>query len=112
QFLKPGGRLAIVLPEGLLKNKNARFVRRWVEEIAEIKCIISLPEEAFTPYGAMVKTSLYVFRKLNEGEAPKSSFRTFLAELENLGYDATGRPKAGAEVSQVIEEFHKQAGWK
>ncbi len=112
QFLKPGGRLAIVLPEGLLKNKNARFVRRWVEEIAEIKCIISLPEEAFTPYGAMVKTSLCVFRKLKEGEAPKGTFRSFLAELENLGYDATGRPKTGSEVDQVVQEFHKQFGWK
>jgi type I restriction enzyme M protein len=111
QFLKPGGRMAIVLPDGLLKNKNARFVRRWVEQIAEIKAIISLPEEAFTPYGAMVKTSLCVFRKLNDGEAPKSSSRAFLAEVENLGYDATGRPKSGSEVAQVIEEFHKQVGW-
>lgn len=112
QFLKPGGRLAIVLPDGLLKNKNARFVRKWVEEIAEIKCIISLPEEAFTPYGAMVKTSLCVFRKLKDGEAPKATFPTFLAELENLGYEATGKPKAGSEVAQVIEAFHKEVGWK
>lgn len=112
QFLKPGGRMAIVLPDGLLKNKNARFVRKWVEQIAELKCIISLPEEAFTPYGAMVKTSLCVFRKLRSGEAPQSSAKTFLAEAENLGYDATGRPKAGSEVYQIIERFHAQVGWK
>ncbi len=112
QFLKPGGRLAIVLPEGLLKNKNARFVRRWVEQLAEIKAIISMPEEAFTTYGAMVKTSLCVFRKLGGGEAPNPGSPCFLAEVENLGYDATGRPKGGAEVHTVIEEFHRQVGWK
>lgn len=111
QFLKPGGRIAIVLPDGLLKNKNAKFVRKWVEQIAEIKAIISLPIEAFSAYGASVKTSLCVFRKLNDGEAAKGDNKVFLAEVENLGYDATGRPKAGSEVKQVVEEFHKQVGW-
>jgi len=111
QFLKPGGRMAIVLPDGLLKNKNTRFVRRWVEQLTEIKAIISLPEDAFTTYGAMVKTSLCVLRKLNSGEAPSDEGKTFLAELENLGYDATGRPRAGSEVEAVVAGFHRQVGW-
>lgn len=110
QFLKPGGRLAIVLPDGLLKNKNARFVRRWTEQTAEIKAIISLPEESFNTFGAMVKTSLCVFRRLNKGEDPSETAPTFLAEIENLGYDATGRPKVGSEVASVIDAFHKQVG--
>jgi len=111
QFLKPGGRMAIVLPDGLLKNKNARFVRKWVEQLAEIKAIISLPEDAFTAFGAMVKTSLCIFRKLNAGEAARDDGKTFLAEIENLGYEATGKPKAGSEVQKAIEEFHSQVGW-
>ena len=111
QFLKPGGRMAIVLPDGLLKNKNTRFVRKWVEQLAEIKAIISIPEEAFMPFGAMVKTSLCIFRKLKVGEAPSDEGKTFLAEIENLGYEATGKPKAGSEVQKVVEEFHRQVGW-
>jgi type I restriction enzyme M protein len=111
QFLKPGGRMAIVLPDGLLKNKNARFVRKWVEQLAEIKAIISMPEEAFNAFGAMVKTSLCIFRKLNVGEAPKETSKTFLAEIENLGYEATGKPKQGSEVQKMVEEFHRQVGW-
>ncbi len=109
QFLRPGGRLAIVLPDGILKNKSTRFVRKWVEQIAEIKAIISLPEEAFNAYGAMVKTSLCVFRKLAPGETPKS--KAFLCEVENLGYDATGREKPGSEVQAVIEAFNREVGW-
>ncbi len=104
--------MAIVLPEGLLKNKNARFVRRWVEQIAEIKAIISLPETAFTAFGAMVKTSLCLFRKLKTGERPVADASCFLAEVENLGYDATGRTKAGSEVAEVIDQFHRQVGWR
>lgn len=111
QFLKPGGRMAIVLPDGLLKNKNARFVRKWVEQLAEIKAIISLPEEAFNAFGAMVKTSLCVFRKLKVGEPPNDHSKTFLAEVENIGYEATGKPKAGSEVQKVVDEFHLQVGW-
>lgn len=111
QFLKPGGRMAIVLPDGLLKNKSARYVRRWVEQLAEIKAIVSFPEEAFNAYGAMVKTSLCVFRKLDTGEAPSDDHEACLIEVANLGYDATGRSKSGSEVSKVIAEFHEEVGW-
>jgi type I restriction enzyme M protein len=112
QFLKPGGRLAIVLPDGLLKNKSMRFVRTWVEGVADIKAIVSLPEEAFQAYGAMVKTSLCIFRKLGTGERPRGNSAAFLAEAENLGYDATGRARAGSEVPALVRAFHETVGWK
>jgi type I restriction enzyme M protein len=112
QFLKPGGRMAIVLPDGLLKNKNAKFVRKWVEQVAEIKAIISLPEESFNAFGAMVKTSLCIFRKLGVGEAPKPDSESILIEAENLGYEATGKAKSGSEVQDIINLFHKEIGWK
>lgn len=111
QFLKPGGRLAIVLPDGILKNKNAHFVRKWVEQVAEIKAIISLPEDAFNAFGAMVKTSLCIFRKLNEREVPNTDSKALLMEVENLGYDATGRAKPGAEIDDAVKMFHKEVGW-
>lgn len=111
QFLKPGGRLAIVLPDGLLKNKSSLFVRDWVKHVAEIKAVISLPEEAFNPYGAMVKTSLCIFRKYEVNEKINESGRAFLCEVENLGFDATGRAKVGSQVETVIKEFHNKVGW-
>jgi type I restriction enzyme M protein len=39
QFLKPGGKLAIILPEHLMKGKSALFVRKWLYGIARIKAI-------------------------------------------------------------------------
>jgi len=106
QFLKPGGKLAIVLSDGLLKNKSSLFVRNWVENVAKIKAVISLPEETFSPFGATVKTSLCIFQKYNEDEEKNESDSTYLCEIENIGFDATGRNKGGSEVKAVIEEFH------
>jgi len=111
QFLKPGGKLAIVLPDGLLKNKSSLFVRSWIEHVAKIKAVISLPEEAFNPYGAMVKTSLCIFQKYAVGEKVNESEPAFLCEVENIGFDATGRVKVGSQIDVVISEFHKQVGW-
>ncbi len=111
QFLKPGGKLAIVLPDGLLKNKSSLFVRNWIENVAKIKAVISLPEEAFNPYGAMVKTSLCIFQKYAEGEERDPNSSTYLCEIENMGFDATGRQKAGSEIEAVIDDFHNKVGW-
>lgn len=110
QFLKPGGKLAIVLPEHLMKGKNALFVRKWLYGVARIRAIFSFPEEAFAPFGAMVKTCLCILQKLRPDE--KAEDETFLCEVENLGYDATGRTKAGSEVQAAVAAFHEQAGWK
>lgn len=112
QFLKPGGRLAIVLPDGLLKNKSSLFVRSWLQGVAKIKAVISLPEEAFKPYGATVKTSLCVFQKYNTKEKFKPSLKVYLAEIDNLGFDATGRTKKGSEIKAAISNFHQKIGWE
>jgi len=104
--------MAIVLPEHLMKGKSTKFVRNWLYGVAEIKAIISFPEEAFTPYGAMVKTCLCIFRKLKTDEKENNEQKTFLCQIDNLGYDATGRKKSGSEIESVISEFHNQVGWQ
>jgi len=111
QFLKPGGRLAIVLPEHVMKGKNMKYVRDWLYGVAHVKAIFFFPEEAFTPYGAMVKTCLCVLQKLRAGERPEGEENTFLCEVENLGYGATGRPKAGSEVQAAVEAFGAAVKW-
>ncbi len=111
QFLRPGGRLAIILPEHLMKGKNALFVRKWIEGVARVKAIFFFPEEAFTPFGAMVKTCLCILQRLRENERAGNDDQTFLCEVENLGYDATGRLKAGSEVQTAIDAFNAHVSW-
>lgn len=112
QFLKPGGRIAIVLPEHMMKGKSAAFVRKWLYSVVYIIAIFFFPEESFMPFGAMVKTCLCVFQKFHKGDTPTNDDdATFLCEIENLGYEATGKPKTGSEVVNAITEFHLRRGW-
>jgi len=111
QFLKPGGKMAIVLPEHLMKGKSVLFVRKWLYNVAKIKAVFFFPEEAFTPFGAMVKTCLCVLQKLNNAEKPNEEESIFLCEVENLGYEATGKKKLGSEVEEAIEAFHSTMVW-
>ena len=63
QLLKPGGRLGIVLPEGVLNNTNLQTVRELFEGMAKIVLITSIPQDVFMASGATVKPSLLFFKK-------------------------------------------------
>lgn len=67
-LLKPGGRLGIVLPEGVFNNPSLAYVREFVEDRAFITAVVSLPQEAFLSSGASVKASLLFLRKFTEQE--------------------------------------------
>ncbi|EJF36169.1 N-6 DNA Methylase [Capnocytophaga sp. oral taxon 335 str. F0486] len=68
-LLKPGGRMGIVLPEGVLNNSNLQKVRDYVESKAKILLIVSIPQDVFIASGATVKPSLLFFKKFTEEEA-------------------------------------------
>ena len=70
-LLKPGGRMGIVLPEGVLNNTNLQRIREFVESKAKIMLIVSIPQDVFIASGATVKPSLLFFRKFTEDEAKK-----------------------------------------
>ena len=68
-LLKPGGRMGIVLPEGVLNNTNLQKARDFVEGKAKILLIVSIPQDVFIASGATVKPSLLFFKKFTEEEA-------------------------------------------
>jgi len=104
QLLKPGGRLAIVLPEGILSNRNMGYVRSWLLKNIQILGIIGLPHETFSPYGANVKTSILFARKWRRGEIKSDKYKLLMGRITNIGYDASGRPKDGADVQQLAKQ--------
>ena len=67
-LLKPGGRMGIVLPEGVLNNTNLQKAREFVEGKAKILLIVSIPQDVFIASGATVKPSLLFFKKFSEEE--------------------------------------------
>ena len=68
-LLKSGGRMGIVLPEGVLNNNNLKKIRNFVESKAKILLITSIPQDVFIASGATVKPSLLFFKKFTEDEA-------------------------------------------
>lgn len=67
-LLKKGGRLGIVLPDGVLNNQNLKKVREYFEGRAKIIFVCSVPQEVFGSSKATVKTSLMFMKKFTEDE--------------------------------------------
>ena len=68
-FLKwETGKLAIILPDGILTNSSLQYVRDYIEQHFQILAVVSLPQIAFSHYGAGVKTSILFLRKFSQQE--------------------------------------------
>ena len=115
EFLKPrSGRAAVVLPDGILSNSSMQGVRDWLLSRFQLLAVVSVPQYAFTPYGANVKASIVFLRRLAKDEKMPDDAPVFMALADNIGYDATGRktfevsvesetPPNGAERGEKIE---------
>lgn len=100
-LLKPGGRMGIVLPEGVLNNSNLQKVRDFVESRAKILLIVSIPQDVFMASGATVKPSLLFFKKFTEQER---------LEYDNIFNDATRQidVKYSDELASIDVQLSKR----
>lgn len=71
KFLKEGGYLAIVLPDGILTNSSMQYVRTQIEDWFRIVAVVSMPQTAFAANGAGVKSSVLFLRKWKKDETDK-----------------------------------------
>jgi type I restriction enzyme M protein len=107
-FLKPGtGKVAIVLPDGILTNSSLQGVRDWLLAHYELLAVVSLPQFAFSHYDAGVKASIVFMRRLREGERVEDNAPIFMALAENIGYDATDRRTFEVIVEKEEPGKHK-----
>lgn len=70
-FIKPGGYLSIVVPDGILTNSSMQYIRDWIEEHYRIVAVVSLPSTAFSATGAGVKSSVMFLKKRTLAESTK-----------------------------------------
>lgn len=94
-LLKPGGRLGIVLPEGVFNNPSLAYVREFCEDRAFIRAVVSLPPETFVSSGASVKASLLFMQKFTDEEQADFNARKAAAEQET-------RDKYALEMAERI----------
>ena len=107
-FLKPGtGRVAIILPDGILTNASLQGVRDWLLAHFQLLAVVSLPQFAFSHYDAGVKASIVFMRRLGNKEAASEDTAIFMALAENIGYDATGRKTFIVTQESLVPEKEK-----
>lgn len=112
-FLKPGGKMAIVLPDGILGNPNTLRVREWILDRFKLLASVDLAVEAFLPQVGVQASLLFLQRKTEQerqlAQANAESYSVFMAIAEKLGKDRKGnaiykRDEDGAELLFEIEK--------
>jgi type I restriction enzyme M protein len=114
QFLRPGGRMAIVLPQGLLNNTSAEYIRRFIIDEARILAVVGLHVNTFKPHTG-TKTSVLFLRKYTDEEKEKirqirlkyeSEWERFLEDLkeryQNLAWDS---PVDEDDIPEELKSF-------
>jgi len=88
-LLKPGGRMAIVLPQGVLNNTNMQYVREFLFDKARILAVVGLGVNTFKPHTG-TKTSVLFLQKWTEAEKPLEDYPIFMAVSKKSGKDNSG----------------------
>ena len=88
-MLRPGGRIAIVLPQGVLNNTNMEYVRDYLFDKARILAVVGLHGNTFKPHTG-TKTSVVFLQKWSENEEPPKDYPIFMAVSKRGGKDNSG----------------------
>jgi type I restriction enzyme M protein len=117
QWLKPGGRMGIVLPDGILGNPAAEYIRWWILRHAWVLASVDLPPETFiVEANVNILTSLLFLKKkpreviTSEAIGGATEYPVFMAVAENVGFDRRGNTlykhsPEGEELTQAVEEI-------
>lgn len=129
--IRPGGRLAIVLPQGVLNNTNMEYIREYLFSRARILAVVGLHGNTFKlpapAKGTGTKTSVLFLQKPKKGEEILKDYPIFMAVSKRGGkdnsgdyvykkdakgdyvHDAKGRKVLDHDLDEIAEEFIKFA---
>ena len=94
-YLKPGGKMAIVLPDGILGNPNTESVRLWILKHFRLLASVDLPVETFLPQVGVQASLLFLQKKTDEERLvpiEQEDYDVFMAIVEKVGKDRRGVP--------------------
>jgi type I restriction enzyme M protein len=113
KWIKPGtGRMGIVLPDGILGNPAAEYIRWWIMREAQVLASVDLPVEAFIAEANVnILTSLLFLRRKSEEEKRAEAlggteeYPVFMAVAEKVGFDRRGNKlyKRTPDGEEIIE---------
>lgn len=89
-FLKPGGRMAIVLPQGRFNNSSDKYIREYIAERCRILAVVGIHGNVFKPHTG-TKTSVLFVQKWDEEKCPKKEdYPIFFATMQEPSKDNSG----------------------
>ncbi|MDR2789620.1 MAG: N-6 DNA methylase [Campylobacteraceae bacterium] len=89
-FLKPGGRMAIVLPQGRFNNSSDKYIREFIAGKCRILAVVGLHGNTFKPHTG-TKTSVLFLQKWDDERCPKvDDYPIFFATMQESGKDNSG----------------------
>lgn len=114
KFLKEGGYLAIVIPDGILTNSSMQYVRTQIEDWFRIVAVVSMPQTAFMANGAGVKSSVLFLRKWTKKESEqlintKKNIESRLLtdnnyQTQRLNWDKEIKQKQKEKVTEIKDK--------
>lgn len=105
QLLKEGGRMAIVLPDGVFGNNQLGYIRKYIMERARLVAVIDIPLETFMP-NTGTKTSILIAQKTKD--IPED-YPVFMCIAETCGHDRRGNIREEDDIVNIASEFKKWA---
>jgi len=108
QLAKPGGYVAIIIPDGILANINLQYIREWIFDQARVFAIVSLPRETFKHIGTTAKTSIIFMQKFNKEQTFGSTknLPIFMASADYVGINHAGENDL-PEISRGFKKFRQ-----
>jgi type I restriction enzyme M protein len=89
-FLKPGGRMAIVLPQGRFNNTSDKHIREFIADKARILAVVGLHQNTFKPHAGTKTSVLFVQKWDDKLCSKKEDYPIFFAVSEKGGKDTSG----------------------
>lgn len=108
-LLKPGGRLGIVLPDGILNNPTNQWLRDYCEGRARLLAVISIPQDVFAGSDATVKPSLVFMQRFTERDEKAWAEAFEQAEAELTADQKSRRDEIERELEAAVESATNKA---
>ena len=103
EFLKEGGKLGIVLPDGIFGNDKLGYIREYLLEKTNIIAVIDVPFETFMP-NTPTKTSILILRK-KKSEDKDKVYPIFMAVAETCGHDRRAKFVDDDDIAKIAPKF-------
>jgi len=103
RLVKPGGRIGIVVIDGILNNRRMKYVRDYIRTHTRVHAVIGLNPETFEAYGGRSDTSILLLERIEpRADASSHDEPVFMARAGNTGYAPNGEAIAGNELPDIL----------